>query len=310
MRDSHLKTPVAFFIFNRPDKAARVFAAIRQAAPSTLMVVADGPRQNIAEDAAQCQACRALIQQVDWQCEVLTNFSDENIGLRNRVSSGLDWIFQKAEVAIILEDDCLPDITFFRYCEDLLAKYHDDERVMNIGGTDFNFRRAIRDYSYYFTRYPQIWGWATWRRAWQHYDVHMKRWNEADDRRILLGQFERQAERQFWADRWNKASSGQVNSWAYQWSFACLSRQALCINPAVNLVTNIGFGDAATNTVRKLNPMINAPRMQMGFPLKHPPHMERNQRADRDISKMIYSTSPVEKAITRLKYFAKKARGG
>src|SRR6185295_3256318 len=127
-----LETPVAFLIFNRPDTTARVFEAIAAARPRTLLVVADGPRADRAAEAEQCRATRAIIDRVDWACEVLVNYADENLGCKRRVSSGLTWVFEQTSRAIILEDDCLPHPTFFRYCEELLDRYEDDERVMSI----------------------------------------------------------------------------------------------------------------------------------------------------------------------------------
>ena len=127
-----MKTPVAFLIFNRPDTTAKVFEAIRQAKPPKLLVVADGPRSDNPSEAEKCQAAREIIEQVDWECEVLTNYSDVNLGCKTRVSSGLDWVFDNVEEAIILEDDCLPHPSFFPFCEKLLDNYRDDKRIMDI----------------------------------------------------------------------------------------------------------------------------------------------------------------------------------
>ena len=153
-----LTTPVVFVIFNRPDTTAKVFEAIRQAKPPKLLVIADGARIDKPGEAKKCAAARAIINQVDWQCEVLTNYSDVNLGCRKRVSSGLDWVFEQVEEAIILEDDCLPHPTFFRYCQELLEKYRDDEHIMMISGNNFQFGRKRNEYSYYFSHYSHIWG--------------------------------------------------------------------------------------------------------------------------------------------------------
>jgi hypothetical protein len=161
----HVNTPIAFFIFNRPDTTARVFEAIRQAQPSKLLVVADGPRSTRPGEAEKCAATRAIIDQVDWECEVLTNYSDVNLGCRHRVSSGLDWVFEQVEEAIILEDDCLPHPTFFRFCEELLEWYRHDHRIVAISGDNFQNGHQSGEFSYYFSRYVHIWGWATWRRG-------------------------------------------------------------------------------------------------------------------------------------------------
>ena len=151
-------TPVAFIIFNRPDTTKRVFAEIAKARPPKLLVIADGPRADHPADVEKCAAVRAIIDGVDWDCEVLKNYSDVNLGCKRRVSSGLDWVFDTVEEAIILEDDCLPHPTFFRFCEEMLEKYRDDKRIAMISGDNLQFGRKRTGYSYYFSRYPHIWG--------------------------------------------------------------------------------------------------------------------------------------------------------
>ena len=168
-----LKTPVVFLIFRRPDLTARVFEAIRQAQPAKLLIVADGDRNE--EEAILCQQARAVTEQIDWDCEVLTNFSDTNLGCKRRVSSGLDWAFSQVEEAIILEDDCLPHPDFFHFCSELLTHYKDDTRIWNICGHNFQDAQWRGDGSYYFSRYADPWGWATWQRAWKHYDKDLSK---------------------------------------------------------------------------------------------------------------------------------------
>jgi hypothetical protein len=187
MSNFQIKTPVAFLVFNCPDTTIRVFEEIRCARPPKLLVVADGPRADRPGEADKCQAVRAVIETVDWPCEVLKNYSDVNLGCKIRVSSGLDWVFEQVEEAIILEGDCLPHPTFFRFCEELLETYRDDERIGMISGDNFQFGRKRGDASYYFSRYNHIWGWASWRRAWQHYDRNMAIWPKFRDDHWLNG---------------------------------------------------------------------------------------------------------------------------
>ena len=163
---NQLQVPVAFIIFNRPDTTSRVFAEIARARPSKLIVVADGPRAEFPGEAELCARARAVIDAVDWKCEVVTDFSDRNLGCRARVSSGLDFVFSQVEEAIILEDDCLPHSSFFPFCESLLQKYRDEDRVMAISGDNFHRGCRYTDFSYFFSRFVHIWGWASWRRAW------------------------------------------------------------------------------------------------------------------------------------------------
>src|SRR6266480_8001684 len=173
-----LTTPVVFIIFNRPTPTAKVFAAIQAARPPKLFVIADGPRANVASDRDNCAAARVIVDLVDWPCEVAKRFANANLGLRRNVAEGLDWVFAQSERAIILEDDCLPDPSFFPFCEELLERYHDDATVGMICGTNLAPRETATNdaASYYFSRYCYIWGWATWRRAWRCYDREMTEW--------------------------------------------------------------------------------------------------------------------------------------
>jgi hypothetical protein len=174
MSDFKLTTPVAFFIFNRPDTTEQVFSEIVRVKPHKLLVIADGPRSERQGEAEKCSQARSIIDRVNWDCEILTNFSEINLGCKVRVSSGIDWVFEHVEEAIILEDDCLPDPTFFRYCQVMLDHYRNDQRIGMISGD--NFQNGIKRNmdSYYFSRYVHIWGWATWRNRWQnYYDVNI-----------------------------------------------------------------------------------------------------------------------------------------
>ncbi len=183
--NSLIKTPVVVIIFKRTDTTEKVFEAIRLAKPPKLFVIADGPRADHPGEAEKCEAARAIIERVDWECEVLKNYSDTNLGCAKRVSSGLDWVFSNVEEAIILEDDCVPHLTFFPFCEELLEKYRYDTRIASISGQNVQFGRERTNYSYYFSRYNHCWGWATWRRAWQHFDFDMKLWPEIKKGHLL-----------------------------------------------------------------------------------------------------------------------------
>jgi hypothetical protein len=279
MTNWHLSTPVAFLIFNRPGTTARVFDAIRQASPPKLLIVADGPRQDRQEDVEQCAAARSIVEQVDWPCEVLRNYSDVNLGCRRRVSSGLDWVFTMVPEAIVLEDDCLPEPSFFRFCEELLDRYRNDERVMMISGDNFQFGRRRTSHSYYFTRYTHIWGWATWRRAWQHYDVSMRQWQEIRDGGWLGDILDDAASVRHWKGIFDRVARGEINTWDYQWAFACWLQSGLAVMPNVNLVSNIGFNAGATHTGEN-SPFSAMPTAPVPFPLSHPGFVVRDKTAD------------------------------
>lgn len=284
---SQLTTPVAFLIFNRPETTKRVFEAIRQAKPPKLLVVADGPRTDKLGEAEKCFAARAIIDQVDWECEVLTNYSDVNLGCRKRVSSGLDWVFEQVEEAIILEDDCLPHPTFFRYCQELLEKYRDDKRVMMISGDNFQFGRNRTEYSYYFSHYGHCWGWASWRRAWTKYDDSMGLWKELRDNSWLNDVLENEQTVAYWSRIFQAVYEG-FNTWDYIWQYILWLNNGLTILPNVNLVSNIGFG-SGTHTNMINNQLANMKVEALNLPLIHPPFLIRNTQADNYTEVTIFS---------------------
>jgi hypothetical protein len=261
-------TPVAFLIFNRPDTTARVFEEIRRARPPKLLVVADGPRADRPGEAEKCTASRAIIDRVDWPCEVLKNYSDINLGCKGRVSSGLDWVFKTVEEAIILEDDCLPHHTFFRFCEELLELYRDDERIMMVSGFNIDPRPGSDDSGYFFSKYPHIWGWASWRRAWKHYDVTMARWPGLRDSKEYYRFCGSLNERIFWKTWFDAVYTGKVDTWDAQLTFAFFCRSGLGAFPNINLISNIGFGLDATHT--KSDRKHPETGRGIHFPLKHP----------------------------------------
>jgi hypothetical protein len=277
-------TPVAFIIFNRPDLTEHVFAEIARARPPKLLVVADGPRTEKAGEAEKCIATRAIIDRVDWKCDVLTNYSDTNLGCGRRPSSGLHWVFEQVEEAIILEDDCVPHPTFFRFCEELLEQYRNDERVMHISGNNF-FSQQRMPFSYFFSYYSLAWGWATWRRAFQHYDPEIKLWPVLRNTSWLMDVLGDPRAVEHWKKIYDlsHASIDNVNTWDFQWLFATWAHRGLSILPNTNLVSNIGFREDATHTRGATNTLANLPRLEMRFPLKHPPCMVRDKTVDQII---------------------------
>jgi hypothetical protein len=285
-----MKTSVAFFIFKRPDTTEKVFEVIRQAKPSKLLVIADGPRPDRLGEAEKCAAVRAIIDRVDWDCEVLKNYSEINLGAGKRVSSGLDWVFDKVEEAIILEDDCVPHPTFFRFCEELLERYRYDTRIFLISAQNVQLGRRRTEYSYYFSRYTHIWGWATWRRAWLHYDFDMKLWPEIKVEGFLNDILLDSQGVKYWTEILQAVYEKRIDTcWDYQWTFACWLQRGLSIIPNVNLVSNIGFGPEATHFKGKRRSKFDAPPIEaLEFPLKHPPFVIRNAEADNFTQKNIF----------------------
>jgi len=300
MPDWQLKTPVAFIIFNRPDTTDLVFAEIAKAKPPKLLVVADGPRATRSGESERCAATRAIIDRVDWGCEVLTNYSDVNLGCKNRVASGLDWVFEQVPEAIILEDDCLPHTTFFRFCEELLERYRDDERIAMISGGNFQFGRNRGDASYYFSRYNHIWGWASWRRAWQHYDRDAVIWPELRDNDWLEALIKDSGERKFWAKIFQSVYEGRIDTWDYQWGLATWAQGMVSIIPSVNQISNIGFGVDATHT-QGASVYAALPVEALRFPLSHPKVILPHAEADAFTARGMFSNSLYRRVLQKLK---------
>lgn len=277
-----MDTPVALIIFNRPKKAARVFDQIALAKPRKLFVIADGPRPDRPEDVDLCKATRSVIDRVDWDCKVYKNYSDVNLGSGKRPATGITWVFENVENAIILEDDCEPHPTFFPYCEELLEKYRDDERVMHISGRSVFPDRKTTAYSYYFTRSMSGWGWATWARAWKYHDFYLDSWPELRDTLWLLDTLgDHRADRFFRGlfDRLYTITKKGYGGWDHQWNFAVWAQNGLGIRPYANLVYYMGVEEGAGKFWFRRE-QVDFPSSAIEFPLRHPPFMVRDREAD------------------------------
>lgn len=278
-----LRTPVAFIIFNRPEKTARVFEAIRQVRPAQLFIIADAPRNEVEKE--KTDAARALTEHIDWDCEVKRRYATENLSVKKGPPTGISWVFEHVDRAIFLEDDCLPDPTFFPYCEELLEKYKDDERVMQISGDNFQQGnpKFVCNESYYFSVSPQLWGWATWRRAWKKYDESpMDAWPEVKKSGALKDILADGAVYEWWEKLFERNYENKVDTWEGPWLFVCMM-YGLCINPRSNLVTNIGYDQEASHWRKGLSTEdenANIPTLAINFPLVHPREVRANAQAD------------------------------
>ena len=286
---NQLQTPIAFMVFNRPSPTEKVFESIRAARPLTLLVVADGPRKDRPQEAELCRLTRKIIKKVDWPCDVRTNYSETNLGCRERISSGLKWVFEEVEEAIILEDDCLPHPSFFPYCEELLKKYRNDTRVGMISGDNFLPRGYVRDSSsFYFTKYTHIWGWASWRRAFERYDLAMREWPQLKASGWLEDFFHNEPTQvAHWRSIFDKVWSKEIDTWDYQLTYSFWAAGLTSICPAQNLVSNIGFGADATHT-HEVNRFANLQTVPMKFPLQFPRSFSIDLLADEYSAEQIY----------------------
>ncbi len=282
---SGFNPPVALFTFNRPELTERLLAILAPLRPRRILVVSDGPRPHIETDIERCAAVRRLFERVDWDCRVDRNFSEHNMGSFPRNSSGLNWVFDQVEEAVVLEDDCLPDPSFFPFCEELLSRYRDDQRVGLISGNNFlkptnNGQKP----SYFFSRYATTWGWASWRRVWRQVDLDMPYWPEMRDSGRLRQSFYSSSEERYWRMIYGMIHEKQrKNAWDYQLILTCRRFNLLTAVPSVNLVSNVGYGPDATHCTNIDDWESNVPAYELTFPLAHPDQVDASLLVDYQI---------------------------
>lgn len=250
-----LETPVLVIGFNRPDAVRQVLAQVRLVRPTKLYFAVDGARPDRLNEAALVQSVRSIREEVDWPCEVFSKFSDSNQGCRVGVSSAIDWFFGLVEEGIILEDDCVPDPSFFTFCHELLGRYRNDDRVGHIGGFNVQDGHQRGRHSYYFSRCFHVWGWATWRRAWKDYDIKVASLPQFEAEDAMARVFQNVVVQRFWAGKFRQVYQNELDTWDYQWVYTNLSRGRVSIIPNVNLVRNIGFDASATHTTNPNDPV-------------------------------------------------------
>lgn len=243
------KSAVLFVIFNRPDTTQRVFDQIRAAKPKRLYVAADAPRPDFPDDELLCAQARAVVSTIDWDCELKTLFKEENAGCKEGVSSAVTWFFGYEDEGIILEDDCLPANSFFKFCDTLLEKYRHDTRIRHITGCNPHTGKKWGNDTYYFSNMTHVWGWASWKRVWNDYDKNLNKYNNQEIKKQLRNIFEDPLVVQSWEKIFREVKAGKINAWGYQLDFANFFNNGLTIIPNDNLISNIGFGTNAVNTI-------------------------------------------------------------
>jgi hypothetical protein len=241
--------PILFLIFNRPDKTARVFDVIREAKPSRLYIASDGPRCNRDDERDLVQEARRIVGIIDWPCEIF-KYREENLGCRVAVSEAITWFFQQEEAGVILEDDCLPDASFFSFAQVMLKTYNHDSRVFHINGSNLLSTKSENTVtsSYYFSKNVHVWGWASWARAWAKYSIDMVGLEDQETTDHIQAQFSEKKIGKFWISLFRHNKKIQANTWDAQWAYTVLKNDGLCITPQVNLIENIGFDTSATHT--------------------------------------------------------------
>ena len=303
--------PILLCVFNRPELTARVFEAIARQKPKNLLVAADGPRENRPDDRSLTEQTRRIVERIDWDCVVQARFSASNLGCRQQVAQAITWGFGQFEQLIILEDDCVPHDSFFPYCRELLEQYAEQTHIMTISGNSYP-SPGTNPYHYRFSKYPLIWGWASWRRAWKHYDLEMKSWSSVENQHRVLGQYtESSAEREYWHSIFTRQHAGEINTWDYSWTYASWLNDGLTILPERNLVSNIGFGNSATHTFDTQSPMANRSTYQVEIG-RHPERIERDVESDRVIRRIVFEPEPIvarhRSIVTRLVNFTTRPR--
>jgi len=273
--------PILFVVFNRPDVTRRVWESIRRHKPARLYIAADGPRPDNPNDELNCKLVRQIVSELDWSCTVKRLFRDENKGCAVGVSSAISWFFENEEMGIILEDDCLPDDSFYSFCEELLERYKGDSRVMGISGDNFQHRGGVTvKESYYFSKYVHVWGWATWRRAWVHHDLQTTAWPRIRSEEADLAFYDSREERDAFRRFFDHIHAAPGHTWDTQWLLCCWMESGLMVVPSRNLVKNIGFESGHTHTVTE-RLFVRLSLLESIDQIIHPNHVIRNVLADR-----------------------------
>ncbi len=298
-----LETPVLFCVFNRPTTTKLVFEAIRSVKPKYLFIEADGPRKDRESDHKNCAEVRNLISNIDWDCEVKTLFREENLGCQRAVTGGINWFFEHVSEGIILEDDCLPTTNFFYYCQEVLQRYRDDTRVVHVNGNNYNSPYVHESpYSYHFTYIPQVWGWATWRRAWSKFEETMAMLPQFDHPLFFKHAGLTATDYKKIRTRWYKVYNGTMldNVWDYQWHFINLLEGSLVVSPVKNQVSNLGFSGEATHSPL-VNPLkAQLPVFEMEVPLHHPPCLFIDEKLNQYYKEMMINESLFTKVRRKL----------
>lgn len=286
--DFKLTTPVAFFTFNRLDTAKQVFAQIKKVQPPKLYLVSDGPRNNRAGEDLKVKEVRDYLEaNIDWDCEVYKNYAPSNMGCGKRMSSGIGWVFDNEEMAIFLEDDCVPELSFFEYCQELLIKYKDNEEVMVICGNNQIAKHYSMESDYAFSHILNIWGWGGYRRTWQDYDFDLKDWPQ--DKKLSVWK-EIYTKKAYWTlmSEYDLMYKHGCDTWDYQVSNMMGKKKGYCIIPRVNMISNAGFDSENSTHTADQPDWMDLTSSQMDFPMKHPDGIEWTRGYDEALSELYF----------------------
>lgn len=295
--------PVLLLIFNRQEVTKKVFDEIRKASPKKLFIAADGPRENHKNDNENCRLTRQICDNVNWECDVITRYSDINQGCKIAVSTAITWFFEYVEAGIILEDDCLPSYDFFNFCMEMLSKYKDNPKVMQISGSNYLGEKYHPNADYYFSGLNDIWGWATWRRAWQKFDLDMNGYKEFREAGGIRNYLKDRHMSNWLTIYLDDALNKDASVWSSQWTYTILKNNGLTIVPSKNLVENIGFEEQGTHSANRSWQLYNNFPIQHLKVGKHPKLVQRDMVADRIRFQVIKITDPRCFLFSRIKAF-------
>ncbi|MBD2753317.1 nucleotide-diphospho-sugar transferase [Spirosoma validum] len=301
--------PILFIVFNRPDTTSEVLNEIRKIKPQFLYIASDGPRNQNLDEIKRCEAVREIIKNgITWECEVIRLYQTKNLGCGKAVSTAITWFFQHVEQGIILEDDCVPNTSFFSFCKEMLEKYKYNENIYSITGQNIQFGRNYNNDSYFYSKYLYIWGWATWRRAWEKYDFDMQDWPEFKEKKLDVVLNYKVDQIEYWKKNLDAFYKNEVDSWDYQFLFTIWKNSALTIVPNKNLISNIGFREDATHTVTSNHRLSNLPTFELSN-ISHPKNIVINTKADDyffyNVLNYSHTTNLFLKILRKLKIYLK-----
>lgn len=275
-------TPILFLTYNRISTSQKVFEAIREVRPSRLYFASNSANSEDPIEISKINEVRNLINKIDWNCQVQTLYQEKHLPVKVSIITSINWFFKNEEQGIILEDDCLPSIAFFKFAGELLVKYKYDMRVWHIGGVcTLSSENFSNEDSYYFSKFNHIWGWATWKSRWDHYDSTMPSYHRFIKDQCINNIFDSDKLCKMWIKYFDDAYNNKINTWDYQWYFTTWINNGLSIIPSKNLVSNIGFGNAATHTTDVTSKLANM-KVDNFFQIKkHPEIILANYKYDK-----------------------------
>ena len=278
---SKFKVSILLITYKRSKYLEKVLSRIKKINPKILYIYSDGPKDKLEE--ADVLKCRKIINDINWG-NVKKKFNIRNKGIELIPKLAIDWVFQKNSKAIILEDDTLPNLSFFTFCEKLLLKYENNPKISMISGTNLSQENTKNlKQSYFFSKYSNIWGWATWKNKWNHYDRKMKNWPKYRGKKLKMYSYFNE-EFHWWNKMFKLTFNGKNRNWDYQWTFKNFYKKRLSIVPKKNLISNIGIEGHGRNSKK----LFNLKTHKIKFPLNHPKNIELNCRIDKSICKKTY----------------------